>query len=90
MAMMKLMLDWMAAVGALIAGLLWVQSARVKVSAAQTENEQDADGTFPARILVGGGDFIATAIEQARWNQKAAFAAALAAVCQAVGMMIPR
>ena len=89
MATMKLMLDWMAAVGALIAGLLWIQSARVKILASQTENEKDADGTFPARITVGGGDFIATAIEQARWNQKAAFAAAFAAVFQAVGMMIP-
>jgi hypothetical protein len=89
MSMMKLMFDWMAAVGALIAGLLWVQSARVKVLASQTENERNADGTFSARILVGGSDFIATAIEQARWNQKAAFAAAFAAACQAVGMMIP-
>jgi hypothetical protein len=89
MATIKLMLDWMAAVGALIAGLLWIQSARVKVLASQTENERDADGTFPVRITVGSGDFVATAIEQARWNQKAAFAAALAAVFQAVGMMIP-
>jgi hypothetical protein len=89
MAMLKLILDWMAAVGALIAGLLWVKSARVKVSASQTENEQDAYGMFPARITVGGDDFFATAIEQARWNQKAAFAAAFAAFCQAVGMMIP-
>jgi hypothetical protein len=89
MATMKLMLDWMAAIGALIAGLLWIQSARVKVLASQTENEKGADGTFPARITVSGGDFIATAIEQARWNQKAAFAAALAAFFQAVGMMIP-
>jgi hypothetical protein len=89
MATTKLIFDWIAAVGALIAGLLWVQSARVKVLASQTENEQDPDGMFPARITVGGGDFIATAIEQARWNQKAAFAAALAALCQAIGMMIP-
>ena len=89
MATMKLMLNWMAAVGALTAGLLWIQSARVKILASQTENEKDADGMFPARITVGGSDFIATAIEQARWNKKAAFAAALAAVFQAVGMMIP-
>ena len=88
MATMKLMLDWMAAVCALIAGLLWIQSARVKVLASQTENEKDADGMLPARIMLGDGDFIATAIEQARWNQKAAFAAAFAAVFQAVGMMI--
>jgi hypothetical protein len=58
-----------------------------KVLASQTENEKDADGMFPARIAVDSGDFIATAIEQARWNQKAAFA--LAAVFQAVGIMIP-
>ena len=88
MATMKLVLDSMTAVCALIAGLLWIQSARVKVSASQTENEKDANGMLPARITTGGGDFIATAIEQARWNQKAAFAAALAAVFQAVGMMI--
>ena len=49
--------------------------------------DKDADGMFPARIAVDSGDFIATAIEQARWNQKAAFA--LAAVFQAVGIMIP-
>ncbi len=88
MATIKLVLAWMAAVGALIAGLLWIQSARVRVLASKTENEKDAEGTFPARITVGGGDFIATVTEQARWNQKAAFAAALAAFFQAVGMMI--
>jgi hypothetical protein len=50
MATMKLMFNWMAAVGALIAGLLWIQSARVKILASQTENERDAGGMIPARI----------------------------------------
>ena len=39
-ATIKLVLDWMAAVGALIAGLLWIQSALSRLIL-KTENEKE-------------------------------------------------
>ena len=85
---LKCVLNVISAISALVAAGLWFQSARVKVSATQTENQRNEDGTFPARIIANDSDFIATAFEQVRWSRWAALAAGIAALWQAVVTMI--
>jgi hypothetical protein len=87
MAHWKIVLNWLAALVAIIAALLWFRSATVKVPA--NPPPLDENGMFAAQISVNDSDFIATAVQQTRWNKWAALAAAIAAACQAVALMLP-
>jgi hypothetical protein len=86
MAHWKIVLNWLAALVAVIAALLWLRSATVKIPA--NPPPRDESGVFAALITLNDSDFIATAVQQARWNKWAAFAAAIAAACQAVALML--
>lgn len=88
MYILKSALNGIAAIAALIAAILWFQSARVSVPASETKSDRDEHGMFPARILVNNSDFIATAYEQTRWSKWAALAAGVAALAQAASMVI--
>jgi len=73
----------LAAIAALIAAGLWWRSANVSVPAA-TDPTLDAEGWGDAVIQVGPTDFIATIQLQGLWNQRAALAATVAALLQAL------
>jgi histone deacetylase complex regulatory component SIN3 len=83
----KVVLNWVAALVALIAALLWFRSATVKISV--NPPDRDENGMFAAQIRVDDSDFIATAVQQTRWNKWAAVAAGIAATFQAVALMLP-
>jgi hypothetical protein len=76
-----------SALAAIAAAALWYRSSAVTVP--HDPNRQDADGTYPASISVNGTDFIYTAVEQTRWNRYAAIAASVAALTQAVALLLP-
>ena len=86
LAYSKFLLNWVAALAAVVAALLWFRSATVEVP---TDDIPDENGMFGMQITVDGSDFIETARQQTRWNKWAAFAAGIAAGCQAVALMIP-
>ena len=73
-----------SAVFALAAAVLWYRSATVQVP---HEEKPDADGMYPAAIVVDDNDFIKTAMRQALWSKRAAYAAALAALFQGVASL---
>jgi hypothetical protein len=83
MAHWKIVLNWLAALVAVIAALLWFRSATVNVPA--NPAPRDESGMFVEQITVNESDFIATAVQQARWNKWAALAAAIAAACPSSG-----
>jgi uncharacterized protein (DUF58 family) len=87
MAHWKIVLNGIAASVAVIAALLWFRSATVKIST--NPPPRDKNGMFAAQITVNDSDFIATAVQQTRRNKWAALAAAIAAACQAVALMLP-
>jgi D-alanyl-lipoteichoic acid acyltransferase DltB (MBOAT superfamily) len=87
MAHWKIVLNWIAAFVAVIAASLWFRSATVKIPA--NPPPRDENGMFAAQITVNDSDFIATAVQQTRWNKWAALAAGIAAACQAVALMLP-
>ena len=77
----RIALNWIAALAGVIAALFWFRSATVKVSA-----QSGTEGGM--QITVDGADFIATAVQQTRWNKWAAMAAACAAASQAIALML--
>ena len=76
----------LAAIAALSAAGLWWRSANLSVPAA-TNPPVGAEGWSDAAIQVGPTDFIATIQLQGLWNQRAALAATVAALLQAVAAM---
>jgi hypothetical protein len=84
MTTLKIVLNGMAALFGLVAAVLWWQSTRVKVPP-QPDNPH---GFAEAQIISDGADFIASAREQTYWNRWAATAAAIAALSQAVAVML--
>jgi hypothetical protein len=87
MAHLKIIFNWIAASVAIIAAFLWFRSATVRIPA--NPPPRDECGGFSAQITVDDSDFIATAVQQTKWNRWAAVAAAIAAACQAVALMLP-
>jgi hypothetical protein len=81
----RIALNWTAALAGVLAALFWFRSATVKVVA---QSRTDG-GMQSAQITVDGADFIATAVQQTRWNKWAAMAAACAAASQAIALMLP-
>ena len=87
MAHWKIAFNWIAALVAVIAALLWFRSATVKIPA--NPPPSDEAGMSAAQITVNDSDFISTAVQQTRWNKWSAVAAGIAAACQAVALMLP-
>ena len=84
---MKTIMTSLAALAAVIAALLWY-----KASAAEVSYEPDRPGDKSAVIFYNGDhswDAIRTAELQTKWNKRAALAAAIAAVLQAITLVIP-
>jgi hypothetical protein len=81
----KLALTWVAALWALIAGVLWYKASAVRV-----QPDPDDHG---AQIIVHEGeqeaDFIATALKQTLWNKRAAWAACTSAFLQGLALFLP-
>jgi hypothetical protein len=84
---LKIMLNWIAASVGVIAARFWFRSATAKIPANPPPHHED--GMTAAQITVDDWDFVATAVQQTRWNKWAAGAAAVAAACQAVALMLP-
>lgn len=89
---MKDALAWVEVIFALAAAIFWLWASCRKVNF--DPHETDDHGGYPLAMteLVGGRqiDLLKTAANQTRWNSRAAFAAAIAAACQAILMALPR
>ena len=84
---LKIACNVISALAAIAAAALWYRSATVTVP--HDPDKRDEDGTYPASISVNGTDFLYTAVEQTRWNRLAAIAASVAALTQAVALLLP-
>lgn len=76
--------NFASAAFAFVAVVLWYRSATVQVP---HEDKPGTDGWHSAAIVVDGSNFINTAISQALWSKRAAYAAALAALFQGVELL---
>ena len=65
--------QWIIVIASLVAGICWVKSATVKIPNMTENTTWGGRGAFPDALA-----------EQSRWNARAAWAAALAAVFQAI------
>lgn len=86
-AIMKTILTSLAAVATVIAALLWY-----KASATEVPYEPDRPGDKSAVVFYNGShswDAIRTAELQTKWNKRAALAASIAAVLQAITLTLP-
>lgn len=84
---MKNLFTALAAFAAIFAALLWY-----KASAAEVPHDPDDPGDKAVVIFRNGDhqwDVIRTAELQTRWNKRAAFAASIAAILQAIALAIP-
>jgi hypothetical protein len=85
MIITKSALTWLAALSALAAAFLWYKASAVRAE----PDPNDLGGS----IIVNEGeqalDFIATALEQTRWNKRAAAAACTSAIFQAIALVLP-
>ena len=84
---MKTILTSLAALAAVIAALLWY-----KASASEVPHEPDRPGDKSAVVFYNGDhrwDAIRTAELQTKWNKRAALAASIAAVLQAIALVVP-
>ena len=77
--------NYTSAASALAAAVLWYRSATVRIP---HEDKPGPDGWHPAAIVVDESDFIKTAMSQALWSKRAAYAAALAALFQGVALLV--
>ena len=86
-ANLKTILTALAALAAIVAALLWY-----KASAAEVPHDPDRLGDKSAVVFYSGDhrwDVIRTAELQTKWNKRAALAASVAAVLQAIALIIP-
>jgi hypothetical protein len=75
---LKLVLNGIVSVAALTAGLLWWKSARVKV----------LHRSGLSAMTIGDTDVMETVRAQSKWSARAALAATVAAVVQAVAVFL--
>ncbi|MBB4709781.1 hypothetical protein [Xanthomonas arboricola] len=84
---LKISLSYASAFAAVIASFLWY-----KASATEVSHDPD-DPHDKAVVIFSNGDHqwdvIATAELQTKWNKRAAFAASMAAIIQAVCLVVP-
>lgn len=84
MPSVETILNWASALAALIAAGLWLTSSIIRVN----YTEQNQGEWSEAAIADDGADVIRTMRRQNVWNARAAMATAVAAVCQAVALMM--
>jgi hypothetical protein len=86
-AILKTILTSLAALAAVVAALLWY-----KASVAEVSPDSNRPGDKSAVIFYNGDhrwDAIRTAELQTKWNKRAALAASIAAVLQAIALVVP-
>ncbi|MFA1722443.1 hypothetical protein [Xanthomonas campestris] len=84
---MKNLFTALAALAAIVAALLWY-----KASVAEVPHDPDRPGDKSAVVFYNGDhqwDVIRTAELQTKWNKRAALAASITAVLQAIALAIP-
>jgi hypothetical protein len=74
--------NYLSALAAFSAAVLWYQSARAKVS------EDDAKLTPDPELIVEGTAFVASVRLQTMWSKYASIAAGIAALLQAIGIAV--
>ncbi len=84
---MKLLLNCLVSIFASLSAILWVCSARATVLA--RDQTGGVGGMLGGDLITRGAkgeriDLHATLVEQSRWNQRAAYCAAICAVAQAL------
>jgi len=86
MTSFKAVFNGIAAGAAMVSAGLWFGAAKIRISVwGDVPNRVASD----AQIVVDDIDFFATVAEQARWNRWAALAAGVAALCQALALILP-
>ena len=78
---MKDLFTYLALAAGVIASILWLCSALVRV---KKENQPMSDGWTGAEIRSDGNNHLATVRLQSRWNTAAAAASAAAGLCQVI------
>ncbi|WP_146093375.1 hypothetical protein [Xanthomonas pisi] len=84
---MKNLFTALAALAAIVTALLWY-----KASVAEVPHDPDRPGDKSAVVFYNGDhrwDVIRTAELQTKWNKRAALAASITAVLQAIALAIP-
>ena len=83
----KAVFNALAAGSALTSAALWLGAGKIRI--AVWDDDQSAAGVRDAQIVVDDIDFFATVAEQAKWNRWAALVAGIAALCQAISLILP-
>ena len=78
----KTVFNGIAAASALTSAVLWFGAAKIRISV--WGDAESGDPTTVDEI-----DFFATVAEQAKWNRWAALVTGIAAVCQALALVLP-
>jgi hypothetical protein len=86
MTKIKVVLNIISAIAAILAAFLWFKSTLVKIPPSENPGE---DGLIDASITSEGSDVIATGKRQKLWNRYAALAASAAALAQGISLLIP-
>ena len=86
MTSFKAAFNGISAVAALASAGLWFGAAKIRILV--WDDQSDAK-VSDARIMVDDIDFFATGAEQAKWNRWAALVAGVAALCQAISLILP-
>lgn len=87
---LKFIVDFLSALCAFLAAVLWFKSAKAYVDAKKVEEESVKQGKgSPFQITCeDGSDFIETAKLQTKWSRRASIAAGFAALFQAIGVFL--
>jgi hypothetical protein len=92
MALIKEIVTWGSALFALVAALLWAFASFQKVRALSEEGleKRFRDSLIPMQIIETNGnvDILDTAARQTYWNGWAALAASIAAILQALSLIL--
>jgi hypothetical protein len=87
----KIVVNVISAIAAIVAAFLWYKASVVTIKPAA----EVTDGSWQDFQITDEGsnnepyDVIKTGKEQAKWNKYAAIAASVAAIFQAIGLLIP-
>jgi len=87
----KVIVNTLSAIAAIVAAILWYKASVVVVRPLE---ERDQDGMTTLQLTInhkstGDIDPFLTNIEQSKWSKWASIAASIAALLQAVGLLIP-
>ncbi len=89
---LKYLLGTIAATVAIISGLFWIKAATVKIVAKPPAEVGVGFGGTPLNVMDHSGvvvSFFETYTLQSKWNSRAAFASAAAAIFGAIAFALP-